>query len=87
MIDHSADADFERHFDSLMQRLLACGWILSYSKAGPSCIVWNPKFHAPMGGEAAFLGLATLLAELCSASPLPVGEQALIQMIANSGGE
>jgi hypothetical protein len=77
----SEEAKFDRHFDSVMKRLLDAGMIVSFSKRQTPCVVWNKKYQEPLGGRGAFLGMAILLAEICPDRPLSSDEQALIQML------
>ena len=82
-----ADDEFDRHFLSLMKRLKAAGMIRSYSSTRTPCVEWNKDFRAPLGGRAAFVGMAMLLAEICQDEALSRDEQALIQMISQAEEE
>lgn len=77
----SEDQEFDANLSALMKRLLDAGMILSFSKDKTPCVVWNKDYHPPLGGRAAFLGVASLLAELCQHEPLSEDEQAMIQMV------
>lgn len=83
----SKEEEFDRNFDSLMKRLMAAGIVKNYSKTRTPCIVWNQDYNAPLGGQAAFVGLAMLLADICREKPLSKEEQALIQMIRSEEAE
>lgn len=82
------DPRFNLHFDLLMQRLLKAGLITHYENSpGPDgrlMMDWNPDYKSPMGGKAAFLGLATLLADICQERPLNMDEQVIIQLLRQS---
>jgi hypothetical protein len=85
-MEHSR-GDFERNFESLMQRLLRAGMIQSYDIDHTPHVVWNDRYDSRLGGRSAFLGLAAMLAELCESSLLSEDEQALIQLLAAEESE
>ena len=81
--DEESERQFALHFNSLMQRLMKAGFVTHYEDSpadGELHIVWNPDYSG-MGGEAAFLGLSTMLADVCAESPLSEDEQMLIQFL------
>jgi hypothetical protein len=81
MKQNDAVDQFDRNFASVMKRLSDAGMIESYAMNKTPCVVWRRDYNSKLDGRAAFLGLATLLAQICPERPLSTDEQAVIQMI------
>lgn len=79
-----AEESFNLFFGLLMSRFkkagMITGWKIPSDPSDQIRIDWNPAYKG-MGGEEAFLGLSSLLADICRDSPLSTDEQALIQML------
>jgi len=81
------DKEFMEVFESVMQRLQDAGMIIGWSDVDQTgddrrlVPHWNENYNKPLGGESAFKGLTSILADICPEAPLSENEQAIIQIM------